>query len=145
MSLPLWIVVANGSRARLLQRKGPSQALVEVHNWVHPAARHQRDDLPQGHRQSGIQARAGLAPRQSIQARERQAFARDIMHWLSHELSSHPAGSVALLSSNPFLGELLAQQHQGQLHSQVCATHAIDLTRLPLQQLSQRLREDYRL
>ena len=145
MSLPIWIVVANGSRARLLQRKGPSQALVEVHNWVHPAARQHRDDLPQGHRQSGIQARSGLAPRQSIQDREREVFAREIMQWLSHELNNHAASSVALLSSNPFLGEMLAHQHQGQLHRQVCATHAIDLTSLPLQQLSQRLREDYRL
>ena len=144
MPLPVWIVVANGSRARLLQREGHAGALTEVRNWVHPATRAHHQDLPGGHRQSGIRGRSGLAERSPAQNRERSAFAQEICEWLAQGLYTRQAGSVALLASNPFLGELIAHG-QGRLHGHLCAAHAVDLTALPLPQLAQRLHEDYRL
>ena len=144
MPLPVWILVANGSRARLLQRTPPDHELVELRDWVHPATRQHHPDLQGGHRQSGIGGRTGLAERSPAQDRERMAFAREISQWLVHALQREPVGSVALLASNPFLGTLVAQG-QGALHQRLCATHAVDLTSLPLPELSQRLRHDFRL
>ena len=144
MPLPVWIVVAIGSRARLLQREGHAGALTEVRDWVHPATRAHTQDLPSSHRQSGIRGRSGLAERSPAQNRERSAFAHEICEWLAHGINTRQAGSVALLASNPFLGELIAHG-QGRLQEHLCAAHAVDLTALPLPQLAQRLHEDYRL
>jgi hypothetical protein len=144
MPLPVWIVVANGSRARVLERHSHHEGLTEVRDWVHPATRQHRPDLPGGHRQSGIRGRSGLAERAPAQDRERAAFAQDICSWLEHSLKTHTVGSVALFSSNPFLGELVAHG-QGMLHKHLCATHAVDLTGLTLPELAQRLRHDFRL
>ena len=144
MPLPVWIVVANGSRARVLERRSHHEGLSEVRDWVHPATRQHRADLPGGHRQSGIRGRSGLAERAPEQDRERAAFARDICRWLEHSLNAHTVGSVALLSSNPFLGELVAHG-QGMLRKHLCASHAVDLTGLALPDLEQRLRQDFRL
>lgn len=144
MPLPVWIVVANGSRARLLQRNSHTESLTEVRDWVHPATRQHRQDLNGNHRQSGIRRRSGLAERSPAQDKERSAFAQEIGQWLTQALNVQPISSIALLSSNPFLGELVAQG-QGTWHKHLSATHAVDLTALPLPQLAQRLRDDYRL
>lgn len=144
MPLPVWIVVANGSRARVLQRDGHAGALTEIRDWVHPATRQHSQDLGNGHRQSGIRGRSGLAERSTAQNHERSAFAHEICEWLAHGLNTQQAGSVALLASNPFLGELIAHG-QGRLHGHLCAAHAVDLTALPLPQLAQRLHQDYHL
>lgn len=142
MPLPIWIVVANGSRARILQREHPDDALVEVKDWVHPATRQHHPDLIGKHRQSGLRGRSGLAERSPAQDRERSAFAQEICQWLAQALHNQTVSRVALLSSNPFLGELVAHG-QASLHKHLCATHAVDLTGLPMPQLAQRLREDY--
>ena len=144
MPQPVWIVLANGSRARVLQRLPPNQTLTELKDWAHPATRAHRQDLVGGHRQSGIRGRSGLAERSPAQDRERGAFAQEICQWLTQAIHQHEVGSIALLASNPFLGELVAQC-QGTLHKHLCATHAVDLTRLPLNTLAQRLHDDYRL
>lgn len=144
MPKPLWIVVANGSRARVLQRMHHNEPLTEVKDWVHPATRQHLQDMPQGHRQSGIRGRSGLAERSPFQDHERDTFAGEICQWLEHALHTHEVERVALLSSNPFLGELVSHG-QGTLHKHLCATHAVDLTGLPLGELEQRLRQTYRL
>lgn len=144
MPLPVWIVVANGSRARVLERQSRREALHEVREWIHPGTRQHRPDLQGGHRQSGIRGRSGLAERSPAHDRERSVFAQEICQWLAHSINTHAVGSVALFSSNPFLGELVAHG-QGMLHKHLCATHALDLTGLPLQELDQRLRQDFSL
>lgn len=135
-------MVANGSRARVLQRNLPAEGLTELHDWVHPATR-QHHQHP-GNRQSGIRGRSGLAERSPIQDRERSAFAHEICDFLVQAVHSGKADRIALLSSNPFLGELVAHG-QGMLHKHLFATHAVDLTRLSLRQMQARLHEDYRL
>ena len=144
MPLPVWIVLANGSRARLLQRNSHAEPLIELRDWVHPATRLHTQDLGGAHRQSGIRGRSGLARHGSDQAHERSAFAQEICHWLAQAVHAQQVGSIALLASTPFLGELMAHG-QGTLDKQLCAAHAVDLTALPLAQLEERLRQDYRL
>lgn len=144
MPLPVWILVANGSRARLLQHTPPDHALTELCDWVHPATRQHRQDFPIGHRQSGIQGRSGLAERSTLQDRERTVFAREIGQWMAHALRTQSVDRVALFASNPFLGDLIAQA-QNVWHPPLFATHALDLTGLPLPELEQRLRQDFGL
>jgi hypothetical protein len=137
----LYALVANAAMARLLQR-GPerSQGWSEVECLHHPAARqHAHDRGPQRH---GAQStdRSGLAPRQSDSQHERLAFARQVDAWLQQRLQAPHSPPLLVLASQPFLGDLLAQMDAGtrrQLHSH----HALDLTALPLDQLSHRLQQ----
>lgn len=144
MPQALWIVVANGSRARVFQRLQHGGSLTEIRDWVHPATRQHHRDMPQNHRQSGIRGRSGLAERSPFQDRERNTFAGEICQWLEHALHTHEVEQIALFSSNPFLGELVAHG-QGSLHKHLRATHAVDLTGLPPDQLEHRLRQTYGL
>lgn len=145
MPLPIWILVANGSRARLLQRNGHGGPLTELKDWTHPATRQHPHTPPDADRQSGIRGRSGLAERQLPQDKARNTFAHEICQWLTDALGTRQVGSIALLASNPFLGDLVAHSQGGQLHRHLSAVHPVDLTRLPLNELEHRLREDYRL
>ena len=144
MPQPVWILVANGSRARLLQRDRQAAPLFEVRDWVHPQTR-QHALMQEGeHRTSGIRARSGLAPRQDAKEHERAQFAREICDWLHHSVPTHRIGGVAVFASNPFLGELMAHT-QGPLQQHLCASHALDLTQLTLPELDVRLQRDHHL
>ena len=144
MPKPLWIVVANGSRARLLQRDHPGAALREIMDWTHPSTRQHTANPDSAHRTSGTRGRSGLAQRQSPQAHAREQFARDIGAWLKTSLGPQGVGAVAVFASNPFLGELLSHGHAA-LDPLLCASHALDLTGLSLPELDQRLREQHGL
>lgn len=144
MPLPIWIVVANGSRARLLQRAGHGEPLTELKDWAHPATRKHPHNATDADRQSGIRGRSGLAERQTPQDKERDTFAHEICLWLSHAINTQQVGNIALLSSNPFLGDLVAHG-QGHLHRHLSAVHAVDLTHLPLSELEDRLQHDFHL
>lgn len=144
MPYRVWIVVANGSRARVLQRFAPGEPLTELYDWTHPATRLHQADLGGAHSQSGIAGRSGLAERSTPHDHEREAFAREISGRLIEAVDAQKVSSIALLASNPLLGDLLSHAH-GQLQKHLCAAHAVDLTGLPLHELQKRLHEDYRL
>ncbi len=144
MSYPVWIVVANGSRARVLQRARPGEPLTEVKDWVSPSTRQQLQNFEGKHRHSGIRGRAGLAEPTEPKDHERDVFALDICRWLTQALNTQQVANIALIASNRFLGDLM-NHAKGQLEKHVCAQHAVDLTSLSLQELEQRLHEDFRL
>ena len=140
----VWIVVANGTRARVVQRPRPGEPLTEVKDWVNPEARRHLQDFENIDRASGIRGRAGLAEPSPLKLHERDTFAREICQWLLQAVNTQQVAHIALLASNPFLGELNGHA-QGRLQAHVCATHSVDLTALPLHDLQQRLHEDFRL
>ena len=144
MPQPVWILVANGSRARLLQRDRLADPLFEVKDWVHPQTRQHAGTQEGEHRTSGIKERSGLAPRQTPKDHERAQFAREICEWLHKGVSTHHIGAVAVFASNPFLGELMSHGN-GPLQQHLCASHALDLTQLTMPELDQRLQREYRL
>ena len=144
MPKPLWIVVANGSRARILQRDPPHEALREIKEWVHPQTRQHTPPGEGRHRTSGMRSRSGLAQRETAQDHARAQFAREISHWLDHQMPVSQVSSLALFASNPFLGELLAQGN-GAMRRHVQVSHALDLTQLPVAELDARLQRDYGL
>lgn len=137
----LYAVVANAAMARLLQRgPEPTQGWSEVECLRHPAARqHAGDSGPQRHGGQSTD-RSGLAPRQSGGQHERQAFARQVDAWLQQRLQAPHSPALLVLASNPFLGDLLAHMDAGT-RRQVHSHHAMDLTALPLDQLSLRLQQ----
>lgn len=144
MSNTLWVVVANGSRARLLERPAPSDALREIRVWDHPEMREHGAPTHTAHRTSGTHGRSGLAPPQSNKTHLREQFADEIGDWLRHALNTQGQRPLAVIASNPFLGALLSHGN-GWLSRRVCAHHPLDLTGLPLAQLDERLRREFRL
>ena len=144
MSYPLWILVANGSRARAFERQGLHQPLLELHNWVHPATRLRASELHLDHPGPGHRGRGALGPRVEQRHKARHAFAHELSQWLQERVARQNQGALALFVSNPFLGELMAELPQ-TLRKHVCASHPVDLTDLPFDALASRLRQDYRL
>lgn len=144
MSAPIWIVVANGSRARLLQRDRPGQPLFEVMDWVHPSTRQHHAPAAGTHRSSGIGGRSGLLTGPPVKDRERAQFARAIGQWLDEGIGQHRVGAIAVFASNPFLGELMSHGHAAW-KQHVCASHPLDLTPLGMTELDDRLRREFRL
>lgn len=144
MSHPLWIVVANGSSARAFERSGAREPLVELQNWVHPQTRMHASELSLDHPGPGHSGRGGLTPRIGQRHKARNQFAHELSQWLQAKVAGQNQGSVAVFSSNPFLGELMAELPKS-VHKQVCVSHPTDLTALPFQTLDERLRKDYRL
>lgn len=144
MPKPLWILVANGSRARLLQRDQPGEALREIMDWVHPQTREHLGTPDSAHRTSGTRGRSGLAAPQSAKAHARAQFAQDINAWLKKAVAPQGVGRLAVFASSPFLGDLLSHG-EGALERLLCASHPLDLTALSLQELELRLQQHYGL
>jgi protein required for attachment to host cells len=144
MPSPIWILLANGSRARLVQRNAEHEELTELRQWTHPETRLHPHEGRGPDRQSGIRGRSALASHGKAEDKERHAFAQEMCEWLKQALDDHAVGGIAFLASNPFLGQLMACS-TGKLRIRLTATHAVDLTDLPMVELEQRLRERYRL
>ncbi len=144
MPKPLWIVVANGSSARLLQRDHPGAGLHAVMDWSHPQTSQHLGSPDSAHRTSGTPGRSGLARPQTARAHARSQFAQDISHWLQQAVVPQGVGALAVFASNPFLGELLAHAAR-PWQALLCGTHALDLTALTLPELDQRLQQQHGL
>ena len=142
MKKPLWIVVANASLARCFERASPVAPLVPLVSMEHPESRqHAReleDDRP-GRSQKDDAGGTSFTPRTESKEREREQFARQVANFLEEGVEAHRCAGVVLFASNPFLGEL--QSHLGDgVRKQLNATHALDLTALPLGELEQRVK-----
>lgn len=144
MSHPVWIVVANGSDARAFERRGAHEPLIELHHWEHPQTRMHASELSRDHPGPGHSGRGGLTPRIEQRHKARQQLAHTLSQWLQARLAQQNQGRVVLFSSNPFLGELMAELPEA-VHTHVCESHPTDLTALPFQALDERLRQVYRL
>jgi protein required for attachment to host cells len=96
---------------------------------------------PLGHSEYG---RAGLAPHTELKQGHRNDFAQTLARHLREAALDKRMKALALVVSNPFLGEL--NRHlDASVQKNVCATHALDWTALKPQELAQRLRQDLRL
>ena len=138
---PLWIVVANASRARIMARDRPGEPLMQREDRVHPASRqHPRQaerDLPG----QSIAGRSGLAPRTDARTRARQSFAHELAECLQDHHQHNSMGDLVVYASNPFMGTLIAQL-DAQLQRRVRLHEAVDMTNWPLAQIEARLQRD---
>lgn len=139
-----WILVANASQARVFERTSFTQPLVELTDWLHPESRmpaRETEGAPLGHSEAG---RAGLAPRSDPRQRHRSEFAQTLAQYLQDAVLHNRVNAVALVASNPFMGELTAHLDD-PVQKTICAKHVLDLTSLNLRDLDARLRSDFRL
>jgi len=140
-----WIVLANSARARVFEREVESGHMVEVLDLVHPQSREKAVDLTsdqEGHAQKahGDPGRSGTAfvPHTTPHRKELAAFAAEISRHLEVAATEGRFGDVALIASDPFLGELKA--HLGSASQRaLSATVAHDFTRFAGADLDRRV------
>jgi protein required for attachment to host cells len=124
-----WVLVANGTRARCFERDSENNALREIADFVHPKGRLKgqalESDRP-GHAFKGA-ASTQLEPHTDPHVKERARFADELVAMLDEAALSHRFERLALIASNPLLGELrsrLGTACRQRLHASV----ALDLT-----------------
>lgn len=138
---PDWILIANASRARLLQRE-PGCPLVVIGSFDHPQSRSMSSEL--GDDRAGQERAdrsfggAAYQPRTDAKENEHLRFARELAAHLEQQAQQGRFRSLVLYASSPFLGELKAQL--GSVTERfVTATHDLDLTSVGLVELEQRI------
>ena len=139
-----WLVVANASRARLLEETNKPGRYVHVADLVHPQSRQHgvdlADDRP-GHVPGPSAHGTGSSsfdPKTSPREREHDRFAREVASALNEGIAAGRCAGLVLVASNPFLGHL--KEHLGpQAHKAILRTVAADYTALTERELAQRL------
>jgi protein required for attachment to host cells len=140
-----WVVLANAARARVFDREGENRRLVEILDLVHPQSREKAADLStdrEGHAQKahGDRGHAGTAfePRTDFHRKEMAIFAAEIARHLELSVVQGHCTDVAILASDPFLGE--CKKHLGAGTQRVLsAALPRDLTALLEPELTERV------
>ncbi len=105
----IWVLVADGSRARLFRAEGARGGLVEIDTWLHPESRLREQDLvtdaPGQERGRGGTAH-GVNEPHSARDHELETFAREIAERLQTALSEERFGRLLLCAPPRFLGLL---------------------------------------
>ena len=138
---PDWILIANATRARLLQQE-PKDKVKELENFEHPQSRSKISELADdraGHDKTD-RTFGGVAyqPRLDAKQKEHQRFARELADYLEHQAQLGNFRSIEVFASSPFLGELKAEL--GAATTRLLAgTHDLDLTMVGKAELGRRL------
>ncbi|BAP87415.1 putative uncharacterized protein [Burkholderiales bacterium GJ-E10] len=113
-----WIVLANASRARILDREPGGGRLEELADLVHPQSRDKGSALTsdrEGHAQKahGDPGHAGteFQPRTDPRQKEHAVFATEVSRYLEDAVTQGRCPGLVLIASAPFLGEL--ESHLG--------------------------------
>lgn len=138
---PDWILVANASEARLLQRE-PGAPMVVVNAFHHPASRQRTSELGDdkaGREKSGHGfGGAAFEPRTDAHRKELRHFAHEIATYIEHAAQQGQFHKLVVFASNPFMGEL--KHGLGDATQRVLTgTHEHDLTGLGLSELETRV------
>jgi protein required for attachment to host cells len=147
---PIWILVADASRARLLVVGGPEQPLVEQQALVHPASRARDSEIysdrpgrvAQAHvgPHPGHGSRSSMEPGTSAHDVEHQHFARQVADALQRGLNEHAYTRLVVVASPSFLG-LLRKEMSPQVSRLVSTTLDKDYTLCGLDELERHLKE----
>lgn len=136
-----WILVADGSRARLFEKPNPDAAMVPLQAWVHPPSRLRAESLVYdqlGRSSKGHSGTVPFAPRLSLKQREHQRFAQDIARHLADGVSAGRCGALVLIASNSMLGAV--RQHlPAQALKRVSWSAPVDLTSFEGRELESRI------
>lgn len=138
-----WLVVANASRARVLEESDKPGSYVHVADLVHPQSRQKGVDLASdrpghAHAEGGGLAGTSFAPHTDPREREHDRFAREVAQRLDAGIAAHQCAGLVLVASSPFLGHLKA--HLGeQARKAVVRTLDADYTALDERELAVRL------
>jgi protein required for attachment to host cells len=138
---PDWILIANATRARLLQMER-NERVTELETFDHPQSRSKISDLVDdraGH-ESTDRSYGGTSyqPRTDPKQKEHQRFAREIAEFLERQAHSGSYRSLAVFASSPFLGELKAELGAATTKL-LSGTHDLDLTSVGPAELGRRI------
>lgn len=137
---PTWIVIADGSRARLFEQTQPGERWRELQAWVHPAARLRTESLAfdqLGRASKGQPGATSFVPRTSPKQREHRRFAHELARHLDLGVRSGQCDSLVLIASNSLLGEL-RQALPAQAAKRVLWSAPVDLTSFSGRELESR-------
>lgn len=127
---PTWIVIADGSRARLFEQTQAVEQWRELRAWVNPAARLRTESLAfdqLGRASKGHLGATSYEPRTSPRQREHRRFAHELARHLDLGVRSGQCDSLVLIASNALLGEL-RQALPAQAAKRVHWSAPVDLT-----------------
>lgn len=139
-----WLVVANASRARVLEETDTPGVYTHRADLVHPESRQKGIELDAdrpGHVHAENPGPGGSAypARTDAREREHEHFARELAALLDRGVARGECAGLVLVASNPFLGLLKA--HLGEpARKAILRTQAADYTGLRDDELAQRLR-----
>jgi protein required for attachment to host cells len=138
---PDWILIANASRARLLQKELGCPVVI-IESFIHPKSRSMTSELGDDKAgQEGADRSFGAAayePRLDAKEKEHRRFAHELADYLEHQAQQGRFHSLVLFASSPFLGELKAQLGTAAVRL-LKSTHDLDLTSVGLVELDQRV------
>jgi len=138
---PDWIVIANASRASLVQRERGSPMKV-IRKFSHPEGRSKVSDLVgdrAGHGSSDHSwGGSAYPPRIDAKRKEHERFATELAAHLERAAQQGTYRSLALLASSPFLGELKAELGPAA-EKLLTVTHDVDLTAVGPAELEKRI------
>lgn len=142
-----WVVVANASKARVLEASDTAGAYVHVADLVHPQSRQKGGELAYdrpGHATTGPASHGtgstSLDTRSNPREREHDLFAREVAAALNGGVAAGRCAGLVLVASNPFLGHLKEHLSE-QARKLLLRTVAADYTALGERELAQRLSE----
>lgn len=136
-----WILVANATRARVLQQD-TKQRVTELASFEHPASRSKVSELVDD--RSGLEhsdrsyGSAVYQPRVDAKQKEHQRFARQLAQYLEQQAQAGHYARIELFASNPFLGELKAELGSATMRL-LGGTHDLDLTMVGKAELGRRI------
>jgi protein required for attachment to host cells len=139
-----WILVANASKARVFERTSFTEPLVELSDWQHPESRMLASETERAPLGQSLAGRSGLAPRTDLKQHHRSEFAKTLSRYFHEAVLNHRVNSLALVVSNPFMGELLGHL-DSSVEKIIGAKHVQDLTSLSVKELDKKLRTELRL
>ena len=138
-----WIVIANGSRARILERRADAQAVL-IRSFHHAPSRQHSSELGDDHAGNQATGRgfgsAALGPRTDPHEREIERFASDLAEHLEAAARTHAMDAVMVFASSHFLG-LLRQRLGSSTRKMIEATINVDISGLPLPEVDRRVAE----
>jgi protein required for attachment to host cells len=143
---PDWTVIANATRARLLQQE-QGAPMVILESFIHPEGRGKVSELADdkaGQQKTDRFGGAAYEPRVNAKRKEHTEFARELAHLLEQEAQLDHFRSLTIFASSPFLGELKAELGKATLR-RLISTHEQDLTSLGLSELEERIAHELAL
>lgn len=140
----LWLVVADGSRARILSRHGRNEPLQEIETVESTAARlRSREigtDSPGRAYDSGGQGRHAMEPPTDPQEHEKTAFLDELAGRINAEVAKNAFDDLVLIAAPHALGRLRDKLDK-QAVQRVVADAPKDLTGRPLKDLAKQLED----
>jgi len=136
------VLVANASRARLFERDAENGAMRETASFVHPQTRLKSQALGHdrpGHAHKGV-ASTAFPPHTDPHQKEHTVFARELGQRLDVLVQTRRYPHIAVLASNPFLGEL-NKEISPATRKLLQAAVALDLTAFDGAELEHRVAE----